>query len=294
MRKSAKNLALVLAVSMIPGSAVFAAEGDHYVNGKVKYSSNQVRADVAARNHVRAIPSEFEIEVDGKLYTLAEANAAFNKDQNNWKEILKGETPVEGELKVVEVSAISGSQIEIKFSAAVTEADVVDSSSSDAPKNVTVIAVGTGSTAVGTLEASLSKDGKVLTIANSSGFKGLYSVEVTDDTITSKDNPAKKFKGLLTTIEIKDTVAPTVTGVTYDVTTATVKFSEPMSSVGTVSLDGVALISGTDYTAFTAGKDELEILNLKPGKTYTLSIVGAKDIAANFISPNPTDRKSVV
>lgn len=105
IRKNAKVFALVLAIVMMLSTAAFAAEGDHFVNGKLKYSANQVRADVSAKNHVRVAPSEFQIEVEGKLYDLADANAAYAEDKANWKEILKGEDPSE-DLKVVEVSAI--------------------------------------------------------------------------------------------------------------------------------------------------------------------------------------------
>ncbi len=114
IRKNAKVFALVLAIVMMLSTAAFAAEGDHFVNGKLKYSANQVRADVSAKNHVRVAPSEFQIEVEGKLYDLADANAAYEEDKANWKEILKGEDPSE-DLKVVEVSAIDANTISVTF-----------------------------------------------------------------------------------------------------------------------------------------------------------------------------------
>lgn len=116
IRKNAKVFALVLAIVMMLSTAAFAAEGDHFVNGKLKYSANQVRADVSAKNHVRVAPSEFQIEVEGKLYDLADANAAYEEDKANWKEILKGEDPSE-DLKVVEVSAITSTYVEVTFDA---------------------------------------------------------------------------------------------------------------------------------------------------------------------------------
>lgn len=125
IRKNAKVFALVLAIVMMLSTAAFAAEGDHFVNGKLKYSANQVRADVSAKNHVRVAPSEFQIEVEGKLYDLADANAAYEEDKANWKEILKGEDPSE-DLKVVEVSAITKTGVTVKL-----EADADDTKAAD-------------------------------------------------------------------------------------------------------------------------------------------------------------------
>lgn len=65
-------------------------EGDHYNKngGTLAYSSNQVRADVIAQNHVRALPQLFQIKINGRLYDLVEANAIYAEDTINWKTIL--------------------------------------------------------------------------------------------------------------------------------------------------------------------------------------------------------------
>lgn len=112
IRKNAKIFALVLALAMVFSSVIaFAAEGDHYMGGILKYTVNQVRADVNARNHVRALPGEFQMEVRDNLYDLVDVNKAYAKDKVNWKDILTGEKPPEGDLEVVEISAITTNDI---------------------------------------------------------------------------------------------------------------------------------------------------------------------------------------
>lgn len=194
------------------------------------------------------------------------------------------------QLKVVSVSAINGSQIQVKFNAA------ADKTSAETAANVVVKGVAT--TADPAIDTrSLSKDGKTLTLTANAGLDGKYSVEILNTggtKVLSKENPTKSFEGKVEILNIKDTVAPAVTGVEYEYSTgtlgtveATVKFSEPLKKFGTVSLDGVTLTSGTDYTAYAAGADKLVLLGLEPGKTHSLSIVGAQDNANNYISPNP-------
>lgn len=81
-------LALVL-VMLLSSTIVFAAEGDHFdQEGQLVYTANRVRADVKARNHARAIPSFFQMEVKGKLYSLTNVVKAFNEDMDNWKDII--------------------------------------------------------------------------------------------------------------------------------------------------------------------------------------------------------------
>lgn len=191
-----------------------------------------------------------------------------------------------GDLKVDSVAAVSGSQIKINFSIPVSNAGgelfnaqtkVINSS------NITVAGLGSAAQ-LGTLTGSLSEDGKTLTITNSLAFNGDYSVYVKKDSIISKDDVNKKVAEFLGNVKITDSTAPTYTGVTYDGSTAIVKFSEPLKSVGTVTLDGKTLTT-SDYTL---SGDTLEVTGLTAGKASTLVIVGASDNAGNIIAPNPT------
>jgi len=97
IKRNVRVLALVLVFAMMFSTVAFAAEGDHFykATGLLAYGSNQVRADVNAKNHVRSLPNLFQIEVNGELYDLAAANAAYAQDKQNWKEILTGKEPDE-------------------------------------------------------------------------------------------------------------------------------------------------------------------------------------------------------
>ncbi|GEC91585.1 hypothetical protein [Brevibacillus brevis] len=191
-----------------------------------------------------------------------------------------------GDLKVDSVAAVSGSQIKINFSIPVSNAgDKLFNAQSKAlnTTNVKVAPLGSAA-AIGNLTASLSEDGKTLTITNDVAFNGDYSVYVKKDSIISKDDVNKKVAEFLGNVKITDSTAPVYTGVTYDGSTAIVKFSEPLKSVGTVTLDGKTL-TASDYTL---SGDTLEVTGLTAGKASTLVIVGATDNAGNIIAPNPT------
>ncbi|AWX58619.1 hypothetical protein AB432_027855 [Brevibacillus brevis] len=191
-----------------------------------------------------------------------------------------------GDLKVDSVAAVSGSQIKINFSIPVSNAggELFNAQSKALNTNNVKVAPLGSAAAIGNLTASLSEDGKTLTITNDVAFNGDYSVYVKKDSIISKDDVNKKVAEFLGNVKITDSTAPTYTGVTYDGSTAIVKFSEPLKSVGTVTLDGKTLTE-SDYKL---SGDTLEVSGLTAGKASTLVIVGATDNAGNIIAPNPT------
>jgi hypothetical protein len=198
IRKNAKVFALVLAIVMMLSTAAFAAEGDHFVNGKLKYSANQVRADVSAKNHVRVAPSEFQIEVEGKLYDLADANAAYEEDKANWKEILKGEDPSE-DLKVVEVSAINATTLKVEFSDAVAEEDQAEIAVEVKDKDDKAVE-GFGA-------AVWAEDGKSFTVAKSGLATGIYAVSVLKGEEVLKEESVEVVATEIVGMKIKETEA---------------------------------------------------------------------------------------
>lgn len=82
---------------------------------------------------------------------------------------------------------------------------------------------------------------------------------------------------------IDDTVPPKVIGVINGVNSVTVKFSEPLKTLGTLTANGAAW----DYT-FSNGKRSIEVGGLTVGESYVLKISGAQDRSGNYISPDPT------
>lgn len=189
-------------------------------------------------------------------------------------------------LVVKSVSAINAKEVQIKFSKAVTEADVVTTGNlNTANLNVTPL---TGAKTVAPIAAELSEDGKTLTLtAGTNYFDGQYAV-VVEPTVTDLDgNAIKAYSEILT---VKDIVRPTVTKVEYvDFQTAEVIFSEPLSSLGTAipSLSDITVSAlAADGKSVTIG---LSNANVELNKEYTVTIIGAKDFAGNLITPNPTE-----
>ncbi|MGG4448905.1 hypothetical protein ABEX29_22705 [Brevibacillus porteri] len=218
------------------------------------------------------------------VYTKSNLDGSNGATYDPRNDAIDGPT---GDLKVDSVAAVSGSQIKLNFSIPVSNAggELFNAQTKALnTTNVTVAPLGSAAT-LGSLTASLSEDGKTLTITNSLAFNGDYSVYVKKDSIISKDDVNKKVAEFLGNVKITDSTAPTYTGVTYDGSTAIVKFSEPLKSVGTVTLDGKTLSTPADYKL---SGDTLEVSGLTAGKASTLVIVGATDNAGNIIAPNPT------
>ena len=203
------------------------------------------------------------------------------------------------ELKVESVSAINGTQVQVKFTQPVTAADVVSGTSLTA--HVALAGVGTAATdfaATGAITAALSSDGKTLTITTANPIWGNYKVTFADDQITLKSDVSKKLTGLVKTIAVsKDTTGPVASQeVKYVADGATkvdavVSFSEPIASAGKVYVDGTELTTtSTDpiYYVFNANTDTITIKGLAPNKAYELAVVGSKDAAGNHLNPNYT------
>lgn len=195
-----------------------------------------------------------------------------------------------GDLKVESVSAIDGSAIKVKFGAPVLESDVV-TAGTNVLKNVTIAPVGSSAaiTAANTT-AELSEDGTELTIFANLGtefFKGTYNIQVAANAIHSQADVTKAIAAFEDNLTVSDTTKPTISGSSYKADGSgkydvTVKFSEALSTVGTVSVNGVV----TPATLSTDGKSAV-VAGLNAGTNYTISITGAKDAAGNVISPNP-------
>ncbi|MEH6937417.1 hypothetical protein V7056_06060 [Bacillus sp. JJ664] len=187
-------------------------------------------------------------------------------------------------------TAINGTKLEVKFNKAVAAGSLYDATTGviDANSLKIVNTSGAAPVTAGLLKGSLSEDGKTLTVTVSGGaefFAGTYTVDVLKDAVKLKDNASayvEAFKGFVT---VSDTTAPTVTGVDYSGASATVKFSEALANEGTISLNGVVLVEGTDYATFTAGGSSVTIFNVEAGKVSNLEIVGAKDVKGNIANP---------
>jgi hypothetical protein len=185
--------------------------------------------------------------------------------------------------KVESVSAINAKQIVVKFNIALAEG------TTDAQLLTALTLEGKTDSA-----AKLSDDRKSVTYT-------LDSAEVTNGKLTvlpldsSKKNSsgvAVKTEEYNTVFTFEDKVAPVVAGTTFTnysvdgkTADATITFSETLSNLGTLSINGVATAE-----ALEAGNKSVILTGLEVGKTYRIDIVGAYDNAA---APNKAEHITV-
>jgi hypothetical protein len=195
----------------------------------------------------------------------------------------------------VVLSAINGAQLEVKFSTAVDESSVIDSADGTLKDGVFTIdeltTDGVAANAVDdadNLKATLSEDGKTLTINADTYFDGRYELHIKADSVATEDGT--KLSAYSTVVTVKDTVKPTVVNVTYpNNKTARVNFSEPLSYEGTVTAVYADGTSATVSASLNPGDKyiDLDLTSVTANKDVTVTIVGAKDKKGNLTSPNP-------
>lgn len=196
--------------------------------------------------------------------------------------------------QVVSVSAINAAQLQVKFNKAIDKSTVIDSNDTLKSGVLTISKVdGTGNVTIDDNSlASLSEDGKTLTITVTSGALNSvkYVVNVPENTVKTTDGKyvEKYVSGVLTA---SDSTAPTVTKTEkLNASTVRVYFSEPLSSAGNWTFK---LADGSDATVtptpnLVKGYVDLAIgASVAAGKEITATIIGAADYANNLINPNP-------
>ncbi|MCG3084087.1 MULTISPECIES: S-layer homology domain-containing protein [unclassified Anoxybacillus] len=261
----------------------FAIEG-------VEIESVSIKAAAAAeaKTTVVVIKTKTALE-EGKAYNVSYKGQTTDK--------AKVDVPVVTP-KVESVSAINAAQLQVKFNKAVDKSTVVESDGTLVAGVVSVTKVdGTGSVTIdGTSLASLSEDGKTLTITVASGALNSmkYVVNVPANTVKATDGKyVEKYTSEVLTAS--DSTAPTVTKTeTLNASTVRVYFSEPLSSAGNWTFklaDGsTAIVTTTPNLA--KGYVDLAIdSSVAAGKEITATIIGATDYANNLINPNPVTVK---
>jgi hypothetical protein len=184
---------------------------------------------------------------------------------------------------VESVEAINAKQVEVKFATPVSVNTIMDEDGvlTDA------IAIDTVANAnavdLSKAKAELSEDGTslVITAAGEATFKGKYAVTITG--VKDIDgNEVESFAGFFTA---EDTTRPVIEGVEYiDVNTAKIVLSEPVAAAGSVT------VNNEDATVdFTAGDNfiTVDLTDVEEKDEVEVTIVGAKDFAGNYVSPNP-------
>ncbi|MGN7175615.1 S-layer protein [Cytobacillus sp. SAFR-174] len=184
---------------------------------------------------------------------------------------------------VESVSAINAKELVVKFNLPLKESSVVETTGAGKGTLVDGTFKVDGA-AADALEASLSADGKELTIRSATDWEGTHSVEVIADKLVSTSN--KKVGHFTTAFNFDDTVRASITGVEYvNKYTYKVNFSEPVNAVGSESAkfaDGSAVTLDTAATGYGLSAD---------GKSFTVVFDSAttanKEITVSF--PSITD-----
>ncbi|WP_078414355.1 S-layer homology domain-containing protein [Priestia abyssalis] len=93
-------------------------------------------------------------------------------------------------------------------------------------------------------------------------------------------------------IKMNDDTAPAVSSLNYIKAAGkvTIRFTEPLSTIGTLTLKDEGGVTKTITAPFTAGNDVVEIdtSSLENGR-YALTMVGAKDLANNYFTNNKVE-----
>jgi len=175
--------------------------------------------------------------------------------------------------KVESVSAINLYTIEVKFNKEVDDTTLANTDITIDGNSVNGVQLGADKkTVIATVNTPLTNGTNYRVVVD-----GIQTVD-------GKDFP--KYDGV---ILVKDTVAPTVSSVEYvkAANQVTVKFSEKLTDVGTITLTDKNGVTTTVSPSFSSGDDQVVIDTsaLEDG-AYTLTIVGATDLAGNYFANN--------
>jgi hypothetical protein len=171
------------------------------------------------------------------------------------------------------VSAIDLKTIEVKFNKTIDE--------------TTVVTANFKKDGVAADSVKLSDDKKTVTMSFSAPITNKSNVRITVENVkTTTNEDVEKYDQI---VYVVDNTSPVVKSTEYvkALNQLTVKFSEELSSVGTVVVKddkGVIQTAPASYTA--TGGLVVDTSGLEDGKTYTLTMVGATDLAGNYFENN--------
>ncbi|MBC8590190.1 hypothetical protein [Wansuia hejianensis] len=171
--------------------------------------------------------------------------------------------------------------VEVKFSQPVDKADATTTS----PYKVNI-------SGVTLTNPKLSADGKTLTLTAEDANTAGAAIDVEDATVVvepikSKDDAkvkSEKYVGLMT---YKDEVDPEILNVKATTNgtiaeAATIELTEPVKSGVLVKVNG-SYATVTPFAGANSDKLELTGLKLETGKTHTVEVINAEDVAGNKV-----------
>ncbi|AMA64367.1 hypothetical protein ASO14_2484 [Kurthia sp. 11kri321] len=244
---------------------------------------------------------------EGKLYDGAKLNEGIRKFEDKWynnAELADGTFTIDGKevaiengvevgAKVKSVEAINGSEIKVTFNKAIKKSSVISTGNTLVTNIFAATALTTDGVLAappGTMTAVLSENGRELTLTAAAGnkFDGRYDFTVAADKIETVGG--EKLENYSTVLNVKDTVKPTLSSVTYeDSATAYANFSEIIAGKGTVTAkyaDGTDANVAVTHTSGSS-KLKLDLSNVTADKPVTVTFVGITDVTGNILDPNP-------
>lgn len=204
-----------------------------------------------------------------------------------------------GDLKVESVSAINLKSFTFKLSEAV-DADTVVASTTAAGSDT--VKVQNASGALVNISATVSEDGKTITVVNTGGtFTQLQNLTLKIDGVKSEDG-SKTLTGFSQAVQVKDVTAPeVVSAVATSPKTVEISFSEPVSGLTNTTkvwdefyIDGIKVYGTLDVSKLaTSNKVTLTLGTALTVGDHSLKVTGLSDYA-NFPAADKTVTISVV
>lgn len=259
----------------------------------VEYGSEAVDVATLATvkdNSGEEIKAEAKISFDGKavekidtkipgVYTVTFTAKDKNGNEAEAKEVKVTVAPAK-EATVETVKALDATTLVIKFSKELNK--------EEAEKAVVTLE------GVSFNKKALSEDGKTLTLTSTKAID-VKDAKIVVPAIQVKDNAKETSVAYTSLFSYADTVAPSIAGVEQlSSTQAKVNFSEALtvatSNFSFAYADGTALKATPKVTVATDKKSatiDLSNKDIEVGKEIKVTLVGAKDVAENIITPNP-------
>jgi hypothetical protein len=215
-------------------------------------------------------------------------------------------------LAVTSVSAINARTLQVTFNKAINSSTIIDyNNTADTSDDnlidnvVTITSIGSAPVVsnINAALASLSANGKVLTLTLTGAdyVNGDYLVTISDDVTDTLGNAMTAYKGV---VSLDDTTRPVISAPSYSTTNPNVAkfaYSEPLDGAGNgitateiasamyiKDSDGNAVSSTGLVTLNDDNSFNLNIGGFTTGENYTVTFAGIKDFAGNLITPNPT------
>ncbi|MBN8201832.1 S-layer protein [Bacillus sp. NTK034] len=261
--------------------------------------TNEVSVKMYYDNAEKLVAEDKLVEAKAAMDHVADFVAKLDKDTDFGAALLTKVSNVKAAYEaklapVVEsVSSVSATQVEVKFNVPVDKASVLDANGAIKSSATFTLSALDGQGPVSVTGAKLSADGKVLTLTTSAAVSKRYDV-VVNGLKAANGKDVAKFQKVVAFDA--DTTAPAILSTTKNSASSfTVKFSEPLNSLGTVSYklaNGATVAAGSNGVTnnFQSGAQEVTFTigsDVAAGKEVLATFVGTQDKAGNLLTPNP-------